>query len=535
MEQAKRSVRVIPPTIDPKARFLTAAPTAKRRVAGYARVSTSSEEQLTSYEAQVDYYTRFIQARADWEFVKVYTDEGISAVNTRGRDGFNRMLQDALAGKIDLIITKSVSRFARNTVDSLTAVRKLKEKGVEVYFEKENIYTLDSKGELLITIMSSLAQEESRSISENVTWGQRKRFADGKVSMPYKRFLGYDKGADGLPMINEKEAEVVRRIYRLYLEGKTASGICGELEAAGIPTPAGKQKWSQTTVNSILRNEKYKGDALLQKRFTVDFLEKKMKPNEGEVPQYYVENSHPAIISAEEFDLVQQEIERRKRFGRSCSGSSALASKLICADCGGFYGQKVWHSTDRYRRVVYQCNAKFKNERRCSTPHLEETRVQAMFLKAYDTLMGDRESVIADCEAMRAMLCDCRELDTEIRDLDAAAAGIAGQIQLCISKNAASAQDQEEYARGYNALAARYEETMKRRDSAMAKRAKLRERDEALRLFLEAVRQQPLILQRWDERVWNTLLESGTVCRDGSIRFLFRNGVLIEVPAPGAR
>ena len=215
MEQAKRSVRVIPPTIDPKARFLTAAPTAKRRVAGYARVSTSSEEQLTSYEAQVDYYTRFIQARADWEFVKVYTDEGISAVNTRGRDGFNRMLQDALAGKIDLIITKSVSRFARNTVDSLTAVRKLKEKCVEVYFEKENIYTLDSKGELLITIMSSLAQEESRSISENVTWGQRKRFADGKVSMPYKRFLGYDKGADGLPMINAKEAEVVRRRSRL--------------------------------------------------------------------------------------------------------------------------------------------------------------------------------------------------------------------------------------------------------------------------------------------------------------------------------
>ena len=181
--------------------------TAKRRAAAYARVSTDSEEQLTSYEAQVDYYTKFIKERAEWEFVKVYTDEGISATNTKKRDGFNQMIADALAGQIDLIITKSVSRFARNTVDSLVTVRQLKEKGVEVYFEKENIYTLDSKGELLITIMSSLAQEESRSISENVTWGQRKRMADGKVSLPYSQFLGYKKGEDGLPEIVESEAK----------------------------------------------------------------------------------------------------------------------------------------------------------------------------------------------------------------------------------------------------------------------------------------------------------------------------------------
>lgn len=172
----------------------------QKKTAGYARVSTDSEEQQTSYEAQVDYYTNYIKNNPEWEFVGVYTDEGISATGTKHRDGFNQMIQDALDGKIDLIVTKSVSRFARNTVDSLTTVRKLKEKGVEVYFQKENIYTLDSKGELLITIMSSLAQEESRSISENVTWGQRKRFADGKVSIAYSSFLGYQKGggrADG--------------------------------------------------------------------------------------------------------------------------------------------------------------------------------------------------------------------------------------------------------------------------------------------------------------------------------------------------
>ena len=201
----------------------------RRRVAAYARVSTDSDEQFTSYEAQVDYFTTFIKAREDWEFVDVYTDEGITGTSTKHREGFKQMVADALDGKIDLIVTKSVSRFARNTVDSLTTVRQLKERGVEVFFQKENIYTFDGKGELLITIMSSLAQEESRSISENVTWGQRKRFADGKVSMPYKRFLGYDKGPNGTPVINEEQAEVVRLIFRIFLEGKTPNGICKEL------------------------------------------------------------------------------------------------------------------------------------------------------------------------------------------------------------------------------------------------------------------------------------------------------------------
>ena len=193
-----RAVTVIPPTIQPITHLARNA-VVRRRVAAYARVSTSSEEQLTSYEAQVDYYTRFIQSKPEWEFVRVYTDEGISAVNTKKREGFNQMVRDALDGKIDLIVTKSVSRFARNTVDSLVTIRQLKENGVEVYFEKENIFTFDGKGELLLTIMSSLAQEESRSISENVTWGQRKRFADGKVNLPYKHFLGYDRGEGWRP------------------------------------------------------------------------------------------------------------------------------------------------------------------------------------------------------------------------------------------------------------------------------------------------------------------------------------------------
>lgn len=255
----------------------------KRRVAAYARVSTDYEEQITSYQAQVRFYTNYIKSRPDWQFVDVYTDEGISATSTKNRDGFNRMIANAMAGHIDLIVTKSVSRFARNTVDSLSTIRKLKEHNVECYFEKENIWTFDSKGELLITIMSSLAQEESRSISENVTWEQRKLFAEGKVTMCCGAFLGYRKGENGQPEIVPEEAEIVRYIYRQFILGLTPYKIAANLTAQGVPTPGGKRKWAINTIKSFLTNEKYKGDALLQKRFTVDFLTKKTKINEGEV------------------------------------------------------------------------------------------------------------------------------------------------------------------------------------------------------------------------------------------------------------
>lgn len=333
-----KKVTTIPATINK----FTAAPVnsrKKRRVAGYARVSTDHDDQTTSYEAQVDYYTNYINSRDDWEFVGIYTDEGISATSTKHREGFNCMVADALDGKIDLIITKSVSRFARNTVDSLTTIRKLKENNIECYFEKENIWTFDGKGELLLTIMSSLAQEESRSISENVTWGHRKRFADGKVSIPYSRVLGFEKGEDGNLVVNKEQAEIVKLIFRLFLEGMTPHSIAERLTKQGIKSPGGKDKWNQGTVRRMLSNEKYKGDALLQKEFTVDFLTKKHKKNEGEVPQYYVEGNHEAIISPQVFDLVQAELERRKRTkGSRYSGVSIFSNKIKCGDCGGWFG-----------------------------------------------------------------------------------------------------------------------------------------------------------------------------------------------------
>jgi site-specific DNA recombinase len=396
-----RAVKVIPPKVS-QISPLAVNSIAKKRVAAYARVSTDSEEQLSSYEAQVDYYTRYIKSNPEWEFVDVYTDEGISATSTKKRDGFKRMVADALDGKIDLIITKSVSRFARNTVDTLTNVRKLKDKGVEIYFEKENIYTFDSKGELMLTILSSLAQEESRSLSLNVTWGQRKRMADGKVSLPYKRFLGYEKGEDGLPQIIEAEAKTVRLIYKMFLEGKTPSGIASYLTQKAIPTPSGKQKWQPSTVKSILSNEKYKGDAILQKRFTVDFLTKKMKINEGEIPQYYVENSHPAIIPQETFELVQDEFRRRKAGGRYISGISCFASRLVCGDCGSFYGRKVWQSNSKYACTVWQCNRKFKEQEFCTTPHLKEENIKKAFMEAFNSLIDNKDEILANYDEIIA-------------------------------------------------------------------------------------------------------------------------------------
>ena len=251
-----RTVTVLPPTINRE----TSAPIgskAKRKVAAYARVSTDHEEQQSSYEAQVDYYTKYIRGRDDWEFAGIYSDEGVTGTCMAKREGFNAMVEAALAGDIDLILTKSVSRFARNTVDSLTTIRKLKEHGTEVYFEKESIWTFDSKGEMLLTILSSLSQEESRSISENVKWGQRKKFSDGKFSLCYGRFLGYEKGEDGTMVINKDQAKVVERIYGLFIAGLSPKAIAKRLTEEGAPTPGGQEKWYEGTVRSILKNEKY--------------------------------------------------------------------------------------------------------------------------------------------------------------------------------------------------------------------------------------------------------------------------------------
>ena len=525
MRTAKAAtVTVIPPTIDRRTQSVINR-TTRRRVAGYARVSTDLEEQQTSYEAQVDYYTRHIQSNSDWEFVEVYTDEGISATTTKKRDGFNRMIQDALDGKVDLILTKSVSRFARNTVDTLTTVRKLKEKGVEVYFEKENIYTLDSKGELLITIMSSLAQEESRSISDNVSWGIRKRFADGKVILPYGQFLGYEKGEDGLPKIVEAEAEVVRLIYRMFLEGKTYSLIADILTEHGVPTPSGKRKqWCTSTIMSILSNEKYKGDALLQKQFTVDFLTKKKKVNEGEIPQYYVERSHEAVVSPETFDLVQSEIARRKVHGRRMRGASPFSSRIVCRTCGSFYGSKVWHSTDKYRRVVWQCNGKYKDGTKCPTPHLYETTLQQAFVGAFNSKLGDRDTILRGYEEALGRLSDTTVLEEERGQVEYEKVAAATWFEDSAHGKGAALLGHTEYENQYYQHVAKYEEAGKRLAELNKKIGERKAHRNRIEAYLKVLSQREQLLEAFDESLFLSTVEIILVQSQNNIIFQWKDG-----------
>ncbi len=312
-------------------------PPPTKRVAAYARVSTMKDAQENSFQSQQEYFTEYIQRHSGWVFAGMYADDGISGLSIRKRDDFNRMVADALDGKIDLILTKSLSRFARNTVDALTAIRSLKAAGVAVYFQKENINTMDNTGEFLITLMSSFAEEESRSISENVTWAVRHRYAQGIYHLP-GLLLGYQRSQDGEIQVDEAGARVVRFIYLLALAGKSSTDICRILMDYGIPSPGQGHRWEPHTVRSILKNEKYMGDAILQKEITVDFLTKTRKPNEGEAPQYYVENGHPGIVSKSVWQEVQATWTDASR--RNCT-FSPIANKIICGDCGGRYGRKT--------------------------------------------------------------------------------------------------------------------------------------------------------------------------------------------------
>ena len=431
------------------------------------------------------------------------------------------MIADSLDGKIDLIVTKSVSRFARNTVDSLTTVRKLKGKGVEVYFEKENIYTLDSKGELFITIMSSLAQEESRSISENVTWGQRKRMADGKVTMPYGRFLGYRKGEDGLPEIAPEEAEVVRLIYKSFMEGLSYYKIAKMLMEREIPAPAGGEKWHRRTVESILTNEKYKGSALLQKKFTMDFLTKKQKVNEGEVPQYYVENSHPAIITSEIFDAVQTEMERLQGTKTRYSGVGILASKLICGECGSSYRPKVWHSTDKYRRTIYQCGHKYRSTCRFSTPNLTAEMIKAAFVRAFNEMISNKNEIISNLRKSISIISDTSELEAQMSAAKDEMAFHADIIESLIAENARIAQEQTEYNKKYQLAMERYEAARSKYEAFAAQVAEEHRKQRAVETFIKNVRDLGVITE-FDEDLWGLLVDRVVVNGKDDIQVEFK-------------
>ena len=380
----EKDVVIIPaePTIEG-----TSKTTSTLRVAAYCRVSTDEERQLDSFENQVEYFTRLIAENARYELAKIYFDEGISGTSTRSRKGFQEMIEDCERGRIDLIITKSISRFARNTQDSLNYTRRLKDLGVGIYFEKEGINTLESSGELLLTLFSCFAQEESRSISENTAWGIRSRFQQGIPHLNASILLGYDKNAEGNLVINEEQAVVVRRIYRMFLEGYSLGGISRQLNDDGVVSVRGECQWCGTTISRILHNEKYKGALLMQKTFTANYLTKQQVRNTGQLPQYYIEEDHPAIIDPLVWEATQEEIARRKAFrerhglrGTDGCGHSPFYARFFCRECGAKLQRIYRKGVSRPYWKCLSCGKKVDDE-----------RLRAAFCVAFNRVVVERE------------------------------------------------------------------------------------------------------------------------------------------------
>lgn len=401
----------------------------KIRVAAYCRVSTEMEEQESSYDTQVEHYTTYIQSRPEWEFAGIYADDGITGTSTAKRDSFNRMIADCNAGKIDMILTKSISRFSRNTVDCLKYTRELKALNIAVFFEKENINTLDAKGEVLMTIMAALAQQESESLSANVRLGIQFRNQQGKVQVNHNRFLGYTKNEDGKLVIVPEEAAVVKRIYAEYMDGASFLQIKKGLEADGILNGAHNKKWHDSNIKQILTNEKYIGDALLQKTYTVSVLEKKRVANNGYAPKYYVEGSQEAIINKDVFLRVQAEIARRANIltdgkKRIYSSRYALSSIVFCGHCGDIYRRVKWNNRG-CKSTVWRCVSRVLKKSSgidCPARTIHEEDLQAAVVTAVNDAWAHRETVLPTLKANIRAVVDggfedrLTELDKAIKE-----------------------------------------------------------------------------------------------------------------------
>ncbi len=377
-------------------------------VVAYARVSTEKEEQEDSFERQVSHYTTLINSKPEWNFGGIYADPGITGTRAEKRPDFMRMIADCRAGKINKILVKSISRFARNTVDALNYIRELKELGISIYFENENIDTLTPGGEVLITILAAMAEQESRTMSTNIKWTYQKKFKNGEVILNTGLMLGYTKAGkkdeDGREIyeINEAEAEIVRRIYREYLAGTTITRICRGLEEDGIPTKLGKKRWQYSVVNSILTNEKYTGDAILGKTFKPDVLSKYRQKNNGQAPMYYAEGTHPAIIDKEMFEMVRVEMQRRKDEKVTAVGNSKYTSKypfsglLICAECGHKLRRHIRRVGSEQVVPAWGCSNRISNGRaKCDSHHVNEDTLQQTYTAAIREMIEDGEEIIA--------------------------------------------------------------------------------------------------------------------------------------------
>lgn len=495
----------------------------KLKVAAYCRVSTDSDEQATSYEAQIEHYTNFIQKNEEWEFAEIFADDGISGTNTKKREEFNRMIEECMAGNIDMIITKSISRFARNTLDCLKYIRQLKEKNIPVFFEKENINTMDSKGEVLLTIMASLAQQESESLSKNVKLGLQFRYQNGEVQVNHNRFMGYTKDDEGHLIIEPTEAEIVKRIYLEYLQGASLKQIGERLELDGILTAAGKARWRPETIKKILKNEKYIGDALLQKTYTVDVLTKKRVKNNGIVPQYYVENSHEAIIPRDLYMQVQEEMLRRtnlhsgaNRKKRVYSSKYALSSIVYCPRCGDIYRRIAWNNRGKHS-FVWRCVSRVEHgPSYCDAPTVQETELQEAVVKAINIALGGKDNMLIALEQNIASVLALED-EGSMESINAK----LEELQKELLKRANAKKD-------YNDLADEIDRLRELKQNAMAENAEREGLKQRIAEMQEFLKSQSTEVTQYDEQLVRQLIEKITVF-DDKLTVEFKSGVEIDI------
>ena len=512
----------------------------QKRVAAYCRVSTDSEEQLTSYQNQMRVYTEMIAANKEWEFAGLYADEGISGTRADKRPEFQRMIRDCQNGRIDYIITKSVSRFARNTVECLEYVRSLKAQGIGIFFEEQNIDTLKNESELYLVIYAGFAQSESESISKHITWTYRKKFEEGKVSFQYKNFLGYRKGADNQPEIVPEEAAIVERIYEMFLAGQPVKMIAQTLQAEKIEIPGKNLSFSKNMIMNILRNEKYCGDCILQKTVTVDCISKTRKVNQGEAPMYIVENNHPAIISREVFNRVQEELIRRQALRAKSDKTSitatgkyskyALTEVLQCAECGSQYRRVTWTAHGR-KKIVWRCISRLDyGTKHCKDSiTVEEEALHGAVVRALNRFHTEDESTYLTL--MKATIGEAiginggsEEIDLLTRRIDT----LNKRMLDLVNETVAAGKDVESSEDEFKGISDQIEQ-LNRRIAAIQESI---HKDGSRQARLEEI--QNIIAERnanetqYDDSIVRQMIECIKVHNDGKLTIIFGGGYEIE-------
>lgn len=542
MAVTKKTVAIIPPQI--KYDKHVRVEQKKLKVAAYCRVSTLLEQQEGSYEAQVEYYTEKINSNPNWKCAGIFADDGKSATQTKKREDFNTMIEACMAGKVDLVLTKSVSRFARNTVDALQYIRKLKEKNIPVIFEKEGVNTMESGGELLITILSSQAQEESRNISENTRWGLTRRFENGIISVNHTKFLGYTKDKDGNLVIVPEEAVIVKRIFREYLEGKSIIQIAKGLETDGIKTVTGLEYWHPGTIDKMLSNEKFCGDACMQKTYTIDFLTKKKVKNEGYAPQYYIEDNHEAIIPKELFHQVQVEKARRASLNKSAITRKANKSKkekskysskyvltelLVCAECGHAYRRQTWSKYGQ-KTAVWRCEDRLKSgtSSRCkNSPTLKEEQLHDAIMKAINKVVENNGDFIGIFRENVIRVIGNYSTGGITTEYDAQIEELQKQMLKLIEDNAKQGAVSDDFDNAYKHISEQINELKKakiRLVQAQKKAENYQQRVDELDKAIKTVNPQ---VRDFDQELVKRLINSIRVSKGMKIEIQFHSGIVM--------